>query len=123
MLIDAHIHMFSEKIAQKALTNLSNICKSPYFTNGTLTDTKEKLQDWGVDAAIAMNIATKPSQQTIVNNWAASIDLSLIHICFISERAKILPRRVTGTCARHQRQLTVAIKRARHLALLPFSSD
>lgn len=42
---------------------------------------------------------------------------------FISERAKILPRRVTGTCARHQRELTVAIKRARHIALLPFSSD
>ena len=42
---------------------------------------------------------------------------------YISERAKILPRKVTGTCARHQRELTVAIKRARHLALLPFSSD
>lgn len=42
---------------------------------------------------------------------------------YISERAKILPRRVTGTCARHQRELTIAIKRARHLALLPFSSD
>ena len=42
---------------------------------------------------------------------------------YISERAKILPRRVTGTCARHQRELTVAIKRARHLALLPVSSD
>lgn len=42
---------------------------------------------------------------------------------FISDRAKILPRRVTGTCARHQRELTVAIKRARHLALLPFISD
>ena len=42
---------------------------------------------------------------------------------YISERAKILSRRVTGTCARHQRELTVAIKRARHLALLPFSSD
>ena len=42
---------------------------------------------------------------------------------FISERAKILPRRVTGICARHQRELTVAIKRARHLALLPFISD
>ena len=39
---------------------------------------------------------------------------------FISERGKILPRRVTGTCARHQRALTVAIKRARHLALLPY---
>ncbi|MDQ5984070.1 MAG: 30S ribosomal protein S18 [Eubacteriales bacterium SKADARSKE-1] len=42
---------------------------------------------------------------------------------FISDRAKILPRRVTGTCAHHQRALTVAIKRARHLALLPFSND
>ena len=42
---------------------------------------------------------------------------------FISERGKILPRRVTGTCARHQRALTVSIKRARHLALLPYTSD
>ena len=42
---------------------------------------------------------------------------------FVSERAKILPRRVTGTCARHQRELTVAIKRARQIALMPFVSD
>ena len=42
---------------------------------------------------------------------------------FVSERSKILPRRVTGTCAKHQRQLTEAIKRARHIALLPYSSD
>lgn len=42
---------------------------------------------------------------------------------FMSERSKILPRRVTGTCAAHQRALTVAIKRARHLALLPYTSD
>ena len=41
----------------------------------------------------------------------------------ISERAKILPRRVTGTCARHQRDLTIAIKRARYLALIPYTSD
>ena len=39
---------------------------------------------------------------------------------FTSERAKILPRRTTGTCAMHQRQLTEAIKRARQIALLPF---
>ncbi len=42
---------------------------------------------------------------------------------YVSERAKILPRRVTGTCARHQRDLTVAIKRARQIALMPFISD
>lgn len=42
---------------------------------------------------------------------------------FISERAKILPRRVTGTCAYHQRALTTAIKRARHIAILPYTAD
>ncbi|MBE6903893.1 MAG: 30S ribosomal protein S18 [Ruminococcaceae bacterium] len=42
---------------------------------------------------------------------------------FVSERSKILPRRVTGTCAKHQRELTVAIKRARHLALIAYVSD
>ncbi len=42
---------------------------------------------------------------------------------YISERAKILPRRVSGTCAKHQRELTVAIKRARFMALLPYVSD
>lgn len=41
----------------------------------------------------------------------------------ISERGKILPRRTTGTCAMHQRELTVAIKRARQIALLPFVTD
>ena len=42
---------------------------------------------------------------------------------FVSERSKILPRRITGTCAEHQRQLTDAIKRARIVALLPYISD
>lgn len=42
---------------------------------------------------------------------------------YLSERAKIVPRRVTGTCARHQRELTIAIKRARQAALLPYISD
>ena len=42
---------------------------------------------------------------------------------FVSERSKILPRRTTGTCAMHQRQLTEAIKRARQIALLPYVTD
>ena len=42
---------------------------------------------------------------------------------YLSERGKILPRRTTGTCAMHQRQLTEAIKRARHIALLPYVTD
>ena len=42
---------------------------------------------------------------------------------YISERGKILPRRITGTCAKHQRALTVAIKRARHIALMPYVAE
>ena len=42
---------------------------------------------------------------------------------FMSERSKILPRRTTGTCAMHQRELTEAIKRARQIALLPYVTD
>jgi small subunit ribosomal protein S18 len=42
---------------------------------------------------------------------------------FVPERGKILPRRMFGTCAEHQRKLSVAIKRARHIALLPFAGD
>ena len=42
---------------------------------------------------------------------------------FISERGKILPRRVTGNCAKHQRAVTLAVKRARHVAILPYVDD
>ena len=49
-------------------------------------------------------------------------DVARLNI-FTSDRAKILPRRVTGTCAKHQRELTTAIKRARQVALVPYTSD
>lgn len=42
---------------------------------------------------------------------------------FISEQGRIIPKRITGTCAYHQRELVAAIKKARHIALLPFVSD
>ena len=46
-----------------------------------------------------------------------------INTRMVTERGKIIPRRMTGTCAKHQRKLAIAIKRARHLALLPFVSE
>ena len=42
---------------------------------------------------------------------------------YVSERGKILPRRITGNCAKHQRALTVAVKRARHLSMMPYVQD
>ena len=55
-------------------------------------------------------------------DWSDYKDAAKLHR-YISERGKILPRRTTGTCAMHQRELTVAIKRARQIALLPFVTD
>ena len=42
---------------------------------------------------------------------------------FITERGKIIPRRITGTCAKHQRRLARAVKRARYMALLPYTGE
>ena len=42
---------------------------------------------------------------------------------FINEKGKILPRRATGACAKHQREITLAVKRARHIAILPYAQD
>ncbi len=42
---------------------------------------------------------------------------------YVSEKGKILPRRVTGLCAKHQREITLAVKRARHIALLPYTAE
>ena len=50
-------------------------------------------------------------------------DMVRLRMKYTSERGKILPRRVTGICAKHQRKINLAIKRARAIALLPFSAD
>ena len=59
------------------------------------------------------------------DNDAAIIDYKDVNKLrkYVSERGKILPRRITGNCAKHQRALTVAIKRARHIALMPYTLD
>jgi small subunit ribosomal protein S18 len=49
-------------------------------------------------------------------------DINRLKKC-VSDRAKILPRRISGACAKHQRQITIAIKRARHVALMPYIGD
>lgn len=48
-------------------------------------------------------------------------DVKLLKL-YVSERGKIIPRRITGTCAKHQRSLTTSIKRARNIALIPFAA-
>ena len=75
--IDFHTHVFPDKLAEKALTSISEHTGAPYFTNGTVADTDEKLKEWNVDSSVALHIATNPKQQYNVNTWAAEILLWL----------------------------------------------
>ena len=70
----------------------------------------------------------KPARRKVCNfclDKATSIDYKDVAKLrkYITEKGKILPRRMTGVCARHQRELAVAIKRARQMALLPYVAD
>ena len=74
MLIDFHTHCFPDKLADKALPKLMESGHSNPYTDGTCGDLLRKMDDWGVDAAVCLNIATAPRQQFNVNEFAISIN-------------------------------------------------
>ncbi|NLJ31117.1 MAG: amidohydrolase [Clostridiales bacterium] len=76
MLIDFHVHVFPDQLAPRALNRLLQVNRVPCYSNGTLADTEAKMKEWGVDQFVSLNIATKPTQQTDVNNWAAAVQKS-----------------------------------------------
>ncbi len=76
MYIDFHTHAFADKIAERAIAALTanaEKCNMKPITNGTAADLREKLESCGINKAVVLPIATKPSQQTVINNWAAEI--------------------------------------------------
>ena len=70
MIIDTHIHAFDEKIAEKAILKLSEISGILPSTDGTVTDAKRVLLNSKVDYGVILPVATKPTQQQTINNWA-----------------------------------------------------
>jgi len=69
--VDFHVHAFADEIAEKAITVLNgNSGFSPY-TNGTISETRRLLLKWGADYGVMLPIATKPTQQLKINNWAS----------------------------------------------------
>ncbi|MDR0196667.1 MAG: amidohydrolase family protein [Oscillospiraceae bacterium] len=71
MLIDFHVHAFTDEIAEKAISTLISNAQIPCYTNGTVGDTRRLFNEWGVDYGVLLPIATKPAQQLRINNWAA----------------------------------------------------
>lgn len=70
--IDFHVHAFADKIAERTIQHLAEIAKDMPVTNGTLAETEQHMQEWGIDGFALLSIATKPSQHLVCNNWAAS---------------------------------------------------
>ncbi len=73
MIIDMHTHAFSEKIAARAMASLSATAGKAPCTDGTLKGTLECMDKAGVHKAAVLSIATKPSQESVVNAWAESV--------------------------------------------------
>lgn len=70
MYIDFHIHAYADAIAEKAMSKLQSTANVSVYTNGRMDDTRKKLNEWGIDYGVLLPIATKPTQQTTINNWA-----------------------------------------------------
>jgi len=71
MKIDFHIHAFSDEIAERAIKTLINNAHIPCYTNGYVQDTRRLLTEQGIDYGVLLPIATKPTQQSKLNTWAA----------------------------------------------------
>ena len=97
MYIDFHTHAFADSIAQRAIERLEeNIrnsgCEYPdkAVTDGTVADLIRMLDETGVDKAVLLPIATKPSQQTVINNWASEVMSDRLY-CFGSVQLNDAP--------------------------------
>lgn len=76
MLIDFHIHIFPDVLAERAIKTLEQRSQIPSETDGTAKDTLNKMDIWGVDKAVCLNIATKPTQQRKINQFMEKVSSS-----------------------------------------------
>lgn len=74
MLIDFHVHAFNPKVADRAVQKLQDVSGLTPYTRGLVSQTEEMFDRWGVDRGVLLPIATKPSQQTVINDWAKEQD-------------------------------------------------
>lgn len=74
MIIDFHTHAFNPKIARRAVDKLEAISGLTPYTRGLVSELTDRFDEWGVDKGVMLSIATKPSQQKVINDWAAQIN-------------------------------------------------
>jgi len=74
MIIDFHTHAFPDKVAEKAIPKLTGIGGIDCYGDGTVKSILSRMDEWGIDRAVMLSIATNPKQQTNVNNFAIEIN-------------------------------------------------
>lgn len=74
MTVDFHVHAFNPKIAEKAISVLEQRAGVTPYTRGLIEQTIQRMDEWEIDKSVLLPIATKPSQQTIINDWAQQED-------------------------------------------------
>ncbi len=72
MIIDFHVHCFNPKIADRAIGVLADRCGIDPYTRGLIEQTEKRFDEWGIDKGVILPIATKPTQQIVLNDWAAA---------------------------------------------------
>ncbi|MBR5091286.1 MAG: amidohydrolase [Ruminiclostridium sp.] len=73
MIIDTHIHAYTESLAERVVAKLTEIGDCPCFTDGTISGARKLLAEKGIDYGVLLPIATKPTQQTTINNWVNEV--------------------------------------------------
>ena len=78
---DFHAHAFADSIAERALSGLEHTSGITPATDGTVSGLRKKMKENGIDRALVLPVATKPTQQTTINNWAADIMGDGLYCC------------------------------------------
>lgn len=81
LYFDFHTHAFADSIAERALSGLEETSGIKPATDGTVSGLRKKMKENGIDRALVLPVATKPSQQTTINNWASSIMGDGLYCC------------------------------------------
>ena len=78
---DFHTHAFTDSLAERAISGLADTSGITPATDGTVSGLRKKMAENGIERAMLLPVATKPSQQTVINNWAAEIMGDGLYCC------------------------------------------
>ena len=73
MIIDFHVHAFAAKVAEKAVSAIELESGVKPYTRGLVGQLMYRMDEWGIDRACLLSVATKPQQQRVINDWAAGL--------------------------------------------------